>query len=138
MDNSKSFWRTMNNILPSKKKSKQSISLIKFKNQVITEKPAIAESFNSYFSSIVQHITSCLSVPTPVNSPSSYSPTIFFTDARFSVLNLLVLVLFVVNCSNLKQTKGLAWTLSPRVFLRMVLMHEICSCITEIINMSIK
>ena len=56
MDNSKSFWKTINNILPSGKKFKESISSIVVNNCVISEKSAIAESCKSFFGVIVNKI----------------------------------------------------------------------------------
>ena len=85
IDDSKSFWKAINNILPSKKKTKRPISTITYNNKVMTEKSSIAESFNQFFSSIVRHISvQMMEIGTQINPPNLHTErTMLFTDAVF-------------------------------------------------------
>ena len=87
IDDSKSFWKAINNILPGKKKTKRPISTITYNNKVMTEKSGMAESFNQFFSSIVRHISvQMMELGTQINPPNLHAErerTMLFTDAVF-------------------------------------------------------
>ena len=53
-NDSKSLWRAVKRVLPNDKKLKQSMSSIKVSGNLKTDKNAIAEGFNHFFTSIVR------------------------------------------------------------------------------------
>ena len=103
----------------------------------MTEKSSIAESFNQFFSSIVRHISvQMMEIGTQINPPNLHTEgTMLFTDAVFR-FNPDDLDSVRSQLLKPKPNKGIGLDAIPPIFLRDGA-HEICSCIADIINMSI-
>lgn len=78
MDDTKSFWKTINSILPNSKKLKQPFSTVIDNGSVLNGKSTIAESFNRFFALIVKNITSPLNCIALARSTQS-----LYTDKVF-------------------------------------------------------
>ena len=103
----------------------------------MTEKSSIAKSFNQFFSSIVRHISvQMMEIGTQINPPNLHTEgTMLFTDAVFR-FNPDDLDSVRSQLLKPKPNKGIGLDAIPPIFLRDGA-HEICSCIADIINMSI-
>ena len=130
MGDAKSFWKMVNNILPNRKKVKQSFSTIIDNGCVLNEKSTIAEAFNRFFALIVKNITSQVNTtPSTCSTQSPYTENVFQLNQvnnRF-VLNQLL---------KLKINKGTGLDSIPARLLKDGA-YEISECITYIINMSL-
>ena len=138
-DDSKSSWRAVKRVLPNDKKLKLSMSSIKVDGNLKTDKNAIAEGFNHFFTSIVKTISDKLSQRSSKISCQRPQSPLQNTEATFTNENFepsLVRPNVVYNLlRKLKVNKATGLDNIPARLLKDGA-SVISECLTHIINLS--
>ena len=138
-DNPKAFWKTMNKILPGRKK-KHASSTINANGSLIVDKFQIANAFNSYFTGTVKHLIQSFGSSFLATGQSSYACSDMFSVNSPINLFKFTSVSEQFTLSQLRKSKINKATGLDQIPARLMKDSAalICIPLTKIINISLE
>ena len=134
IDDAKSFWRAVKRVIPNDTKLKQSMSSIKVDGNLKTDKNAIAEGFNHFFTSIVRTISDKLTQRSSKISCQRQHTEATFTNENFELTLVRPTVVYSL-LRKLRVNKATGLDSIPARLLKDGA-PAISECLTHIINLS--